>query len=268
MHPDIDKFAHLNSIIHSWDPRIKIFTILVLIFTIATIDQLPIAVLSLLTAFLLVVLSRIPLAFVSRRLLPVTIFLSPFFLILPLTMPGENNINMVGLSFNTGSLALAALIYLKAISIVILVVIMMGTAPFDVSMKALERLRVPVVLVQMILFSYRYIFVFLLEIRRMNTAMKARGFEKKTNFHTVATIGNFVGVLLVRSFERTERIYQAMLSRGYEGVIRTLFEYHAVATDYVKGSAVTLIAILIFIVDKFYDPALVINFITASFNLH
>ena len=117
-------------------------------------------------------------------------------------------------------------------------------------MKALEHLKIPAVFVQMILFSYRYLFVFLMEISRMNTAMKTRNFEKKLDLHTFKTTGNFVGTLLVRSFERTERIYQAMLSRGYKGKIITFFDYQLTKRDYFKGSLVLLTCSLIIIGDK------------------
>jgi cobalt/nickel transport system permease protein len=98
---------------------------------------------------------------------------------------------------------------------------LVGTGPFPVTIRALERLKVPSMVVQMILMCYRYLFVFTSEMQRMATAMKARGFRKRMDLRTLRTIGNFVGVLLVRSFERTERVYQAMLSRGFSGKIRT-----------------------------------------------
>jgi cobalt/nickel transport system permease protein len=250
MHPDIDKYAHIKSSIHRWDPRVKIFALFALIFTIATLYELPIIAASLGLCIILVLISRLPLSFVTKRLLPVTIFLLPFFIIIPLTMPGETSFKILAFSFNTDGLVIAARVYLKAISIVMLIITMMGTASFADSLKAMERLKIPPMIVQMILFTYRYIFVFLLEMRRMNRAMSARNFVKKTNTHTLKTIGNFVGVLLVRSFEKAEKIYQAMLSRGYDGVLKTFFDYQIVARDYVKGTLVILVCIMLFVGDK------------------
>ncbi len=250
MHPDIDKYAHLTSPIHRWDPRVKIAFLGICIFTIATLNKLPLIAASLLFCISLVLISRLPLSFVTKRLMPVTIFLFPFFIIIPLTMPGEAAVKVLAFSFNLDGLTIAARVYLKALSIVMLIITIMGTAPFADSLKALERLKVPSMIVQMILFTYRYIFVFLLEMRRMNTAMSARNFVKKTDIHTVKTVGNFVGVLLVRSFEKAEKIYQAMLSRGYDGVLRTFFEYRIVGMDYVKGSLVLLVCIMLFAGDK------------------
>ncbi len=244
MHPDIDKFAHLPSPLQRWDPRVKIATLMVLIFTIALITKFPLLILSFCLALALIAISHIPWGFIFKRLLPVSLFLLPFFIIMPLRQVGE------GIHFSLAGLQLALFIYLKAITIVILLISMVGTTPFNDSMKALEHLKVPVVFVQMILFSYRYLFVFLMEIARMNTAMKTRNFEKKTDMHTLRTMGNFVGTLLVRSFERTERIYQAMLSRGYSGKIITFFDYQLTRLDYFKGSLVLLTCGLLLIGDK------------------
>lgn len=244
MHPDIDRFAHVSSPIQRWDPRVKISTMLVLIFTIAVINKFSLLIASFLLAFIIIAISHIPWGFIFKRLMPVSIFLFPFFIIMPLRhSPG-------GVYFSLAGLRLAAFIYMKAITIVVLVIGMMGTTPFNDSMKALEYLKVPPVFVQMVLFSYRYLFVFFLEIGRMNTAMKARNFEKKFDMHTIKTVGNFVGTLLVRSFERTERIYQAMLSRGYEGKIITFFDYQISNMDYVKGSLVITSCVLLIIGDK------------------
>jgi len=97
-----------------------------------------------------------------------------------------------------------------------------------------------------LLFTYRYTFVFLEEMRRMQTSMRARGFVPKTNMYTMTTMGNFVGTLLVRSFERTERVYKAMLSKGYQGEFHTLVRFDSGASDIAKSSiAVSVLIVLL-----------------------
>jgi len=61
-------------------------------------------------------------------------------------------------------------------------------------------------------------------------------------------VGNFVGSLLVRSFDRTERVHKAMLSKGYDGTFHTLVSFKAKNTDFAKaalviGTVVTLLAV-------------------------
>ncbi len=185
-------------------------------------------------------------------------FVGPFFVVMPLTMRTRGGDTLYFFShlefmeINARGLSLAGMVYLKAIAIVLLVVPMFGTNRFDISIKALERLKVPNKIVQMILFSYRYIFVFLTEMRRMMVGMQVRGFEKKSDTHTMKTMGNFVGVLLVRSFERSERVYHAMLSRGYKGVLNTYFDYKITARDVVKGVLVFGVCGFVIFQDRMY----------------
>ena len=248
---EIDRFADMRSPIHVWDPRVKIPTLLFMAFTLGLLKDIRLAVMGLCFSIGLLAMSRIPISFVLRRLRWVFLFLTPFVLIMPLTVPGRDIWRYSFLSPSYEGLSLASLIFLKAISIVLLVFPMFGTAPFHTSMKALERLRFPARFVQIILFTYRYIFVFFEEIRRTNNAAKTRGFEVKTRWHTFRTLGNFIGVLLVRSFERTERLYNAMISRGYTGKLVTLSNFRMTPWDSVKGAAVVSICILLFVGDRF-----------------
>ena len=141
------------------------------------------------------------------------------------------------------------LIVLKAVAIVLTAYAIFGSSRFDISMLALQRLKCPKIIVQMLLFTYRYVFVFIAEMRRMETAMRARGFVKKTDQRTLRVIGNFVGTLLIRSFERTERIYKAMLSKGYQGEFHSLVTFQSAGSDWAKAGVVSLIAVCLFGLD-------------------
>jgi cobalt/nickel transport system permease protein len=250
-HLEIDRFADMKSPVHTWDPRVKIPVLLVAAFTIGMLRDIRLAGVGLGFSIGMVAVSRIPISFVLRRLRWVFLFLTPFVFIMPLTVPGRDIWRHSFMSVSYEGLALAAPIFLKAIAIVLLIFPMMGTAPFHISMKALQQLRIPIRFVQIILFTYRYIFVFLEEIRRMNDAAKTRGFEVRTRWHTFRTLGNFIGVLLVRSFERTERLYNAMISRGYTGKLVTLSSFRMTLYDIVKGVVTISVCILILFAQAF-----------------
>jgi cobalt/nickel transport system permease protein len=68
-----------------------------------------------------------------------------------------------------------------------------------------------------LLFTVRYLDVISREYKRMRKAMKARAFIPRNSWHTWRSFGYLVGMLLVRSLERSERIYAAMKCRGYCG---------------------------------------------------
>jgi len=58
-------------------------------------------------------------------------------------------------------------------------------------------------------------------------------------------MGNLVGMLLVHSFERTERIRDAMVSRGYNGRLKILDEFTLSPKDFIKASLIIALALLL-----------------------
>ncbi len=246
---DIDRFAHVGSPLQRWDPRFKLAALGVLVVAVALIKTIPVAAAALIGAVVLVSLACLPASFVSQGVKWVSLFLLPFLLIMPLSYPGEAAFHILGLPFAWEGFRLAVLIVVKALAIVLFAYAMFGSSRFDISMIALQHLKCPKVIVQMLLFTYRYIFVFLAEMRRMDVAMSARGFVKRADRRTLRVMGDFVGTLLVRSFERTERIYKAMLSKGYQGEFHTLVVFNATSKDLVKAVLILLGAALLFGVD-------------------
>lgn len=246
---DIDRFSHVESAIQRWDPRVKIASLTLLIFAMALLKTLPMSVAAFVVAGLIMLASALPWHFVMHSMQWVALFLLPFFVILPLSYPGGADLHVLGLPFAWEGLRLAALIFIKALAIVTITFAMFGSARFDISMTALQRLKCPRMIVQMLLFTYRYTYTFLDELERMNTSMKARGFVPGTNAYTLRTYGNFIGTLLVRSFERTERIYKAMLSKGYCGEFHTLATFRTGPSDLVKAVVVISIAAVLIAVD-------------------
>lgn len=246
---DIDRFAHVESPLNRWDTRIKVAALGIFIIAIALLKTIPMAASGIILATLLLAISALPIHFISHGLSFVLVFLIPFFLIMPFTYPGEAAFSVLGLGFAWEGLRLATLIFIKALSIVLVTFAIFGTSRFDVSMLALQRLKCPKVLVQMLLFTYRYTFVFLDEMRRMHTSMGARGFIARTDKRTLKIFGHFVGTLLVRSFERTERVYKAMLSKGYQGELHSMVTFQSVGMDYVKALIVVSLAIVLVATD-------------------
>jgi cobalt/nickel transport system permease protein len=246
---DIDRYASVASPIQRWDPRVKTAALGVLIVTIALLKTIPMAAAALVIGAAIVLISALPLHFVSHGLSFILVFLVPFFLILPFSYPGQAAFHVLGLPFAWEGLRLAALIFMKALAIVLITFSAFGSSRFDVSMLALQRLKCPKVIVQMLLFTYRYTFVFLDEMRRMYTAMRARGFIERTDRRTLRVLGHFVGTLLVHSFERTERVYKAMLSKGYQGELHSMVEFQSNGVDFIKAAVVLALVVALLIGD-------------------
>src|SRR3569833_1599329 len=223
---DIDRYAHVTSSLQRWDARVKIATLGLLVLSVALIKTLPMAASALMSAMILVYFANLPLAFVAQGIKWVTVFLIPFLIIMPLSYPGAATAHVLGMPFAWEGFRLALVIMLKAIAIVMIAYTMFGSSRFDVSMIALQRLKCPKAVVQMLLFTYRYVFVFLAEMQRMDTAMRSRGFVK-----------------------RTERIYKAMLAKGYQGEFHTLLEFEAGGKDIWKAALVVVLALALLGID-------------------
>ena len=243
--PEIDKYAHLNSMFHSWDPRVKIVSLSVLIASIALLPGISSACLGLITAITFVFISRIPFTFVLKQLRWIMFFALFFLIVMPLTVGGDDIIRFKLITVSRKGLNLALLITLRAVSISLLIFPMIGTTKFHKSLKALQKLKVPNKLVQMIMFTYRYIFVFMTEFKRMFMAAKARLFKKKTNIFTLKITSNLTGMLFIRGFERTQSVYNAMVSRGYKGSLRILDEFKLSGMDFIKAFLIVILAVIL-----------------------
>jgi cobalt/nickel transport system permease protein len=101
------------------------------------------------------------------------------------------------------------------------------TTPFSSIVDALRALRLPAIIVNIISFMYRYLAVLMDEAGRMSRARQARsaaapkGRSGGSVRWRARVTGSMVGSLFIRSYERSERVYAAMLARGFDGTFRT-----------------------------------------------
>jgi cobalt/nickel transport system permease protein len=84
----------------------------------------------------------------------------------------------------------------------------------------------------------------------MERSMRVRGFVARTNVATLRTMASGFGMLFIRSFERTERVYEAMLSRGYQGSFPGEVRQKITSWDLVKGTLFIMIALLLLAGDR------------------
>src|SRR5207248_11787887 len=112
-----------------------------------------------------------------------------------------------------------------------LALVLLGTAPLPTTLHAAQRLRVPAVLVQIALLTYRYVFVLTDELGRLRRALRVRGFRARPNRRTYRTAGHVVGTLLLRGAERAEGVTRAMRCRAFDGRYRSLAEFRTRLAD-------------------------------------
>lgn len=236
-------FPETNSFIHELDPRWKLAAALPCIVAAVLIKSLPVAIVGFFSAFLLILLSRLPLAWYSKRMAGVCLFLAVFVVAAPLLIPGEDHFLILGpIKASLTGLNLGLLTLTKALTISTLVLVLLATAPLDATFKAAHSLCVPGLFVQIGMMAYRYLFVFANELLRLRIALRARGYRNRLSRHSYRTISHVAGTLLVRGYERSERVGQAMRCRGFDGQFRSLVDFHTRARDVIAFTIVILVA--------------------------
>ncbi len=241
------------SFLHHWDVRCKIFTIIVYSFAVASLHNLRPALVAVGISLVILVIAKVSFYKVLLRMMAITGFIGMFMIVMPLSVPvhkGDTLLILGGLDwlrFNLRGLHLASTIAAKALAVTLLMEPLLSTAPLPVTLHGLSRLGVPEIVGQMILLSYRYLHVFCNEGRRMSSGMRVRGFSRQTNLETLRATANFLGMLFVRSFERTERVFDAMRARGYNGKFPEAEELHLCPRDIIIAALwIAVGAILIF----------------------
>ncbi|MFZ5833487.1 MAG: cobalt ECF transporter T component CbiQ [Planctomycetota bacterium] len=199
------------------DPRLRIVAVVVLSVLIAAATHFGAALAGLAIGLMTVPLAGVPLQTLARRLVPLNLVVLLMALLLPLTTPGRPLAHVGPWPASWEGLVLAGMIAVKGNAIVLLVVTLVGTIEPIAFGHALSHLYVPTKLVHLLLFAVRYFEVLHQEYVRLRAAMKVRGFRPQMNLHTYRALGNLVGMLLVRSHDRAERILAAMKCRGFHG---------------------------------------------------
>lgn len=256
-----DRYQQRHSLIHATDPRVKVVVALLFILSNAI---LPDGVwLAFLVAWgillLLTALARLPLLYAARRaaiVLPFTLAA----VTLLFTLPGEP-IAAWQLGSRTLTISDAGLVRFASITIrswlsVQMAILLTATTPFPDLMHALQHLRVPAVLVSIIAFMYRYLYVLSEEATRLLRAREARsartaGLKSGGNIAWRAKIaGQLVGQLFLRSLERSDRVYQAMVARGYDGRLLTLNPHHMRPRDWLLGAVAAVLVLAVQIASR------------------
>ncbi len=229
-----------SSFLGRLDPRWKLAALVCFAAVAATLHTLRVAAAALAAALLLALLARLPPRWFLQRLGTAALFFLLFVLPLPWLLDGNGPSWMWGpLRLSWRGIESALLLTAKAITLVTLFLIAQATAPLEATLKAAHALRIPALLVQLGLLSYRYVFVFAEELRRLRIALRVRGYRNRARWHSYRTAGHLAGTLLVRGCERAERVAQAMRCRGFDGQFRALNTFATHPVDVVAFVLIT-----------------------------
>ncbi len=227
-----EQFAFGRSIFHALDPRGKIIAVGTFTVILALTNQYSVAGASLFIGVIFLFISRLDPNAVARRLLAVNSFTLFLWLTLPLTYGGPSSLTIGPLPLSETGIRLASLITLKTNSIVLIVICLLATSSIGALGHGLHRLRLPAKLCYLLLYSYRYVFVIHQEYSRLRRAARMRNFSPRTTFHTYKTYSYLFGMTVIQSWNRSKRVSQAMLLRGFDGRLVTLDQLRFTKKDY------------------------------------
>jgi len=202
-HSYVDRYADLDSPLHLLEARSKLIGFTALIIAVLLIRPGDAAAFFA-SFFLIAVLmgvSQIPLSYMLGR----TLLLLPFVLLAGIAVPWKG---AEGFSWFSALL-------MRSLLCLILVILLTNTTRFAELLSGLRSLGLPRILALNLGFLYRYLFVLMDEAMRMRMARDCRTVGRLPLLRELRLTGTMLGALLLRSFERAERTYQAMLSRGH-----------------------------------------------------
>ena len=216
----LDQLAAGTTPLHRLDARAKVVAVLVYVLCVVSFGRYEIS--ALLPFFIF------PVFLLVRGNLPASYLIRKIGMVIPfaLVVGGLNPVFDREVLFCLGPVAVSGgwvsclSIIIRAMLTVGTALLLMGVTGFTDICRALERLGMPQAFAVQLLFLYRYIFVLTDEAARATKARELRSFGKQGK--GIVPAGNIIGHLLLRTWQRAERIHMAMLARGFTGEFRTI----------------------------------------------
>lgn len=253
----LDTYAHLDSRLHRWEPRAKLVGLLVLIFAFAFVKSLWLLLPMLVVTAAIFYLSHLPFSFLRTRLKMPGIFLLTLVLSFVFLVGSTPLIAWGPVAIRAEGVTQALLVAVRFVCIITLSIVLFGTATFVTSIKAMRALGLPELMTDMILLTYRYLFEMSYMLATTRTAVRLRGFQgNQFKMETLSVLAAVIGNLLVRSYEQADRVYHAMILRGYGHLNKMPHEFQTQRSDLLAAAAVVVIALLFVAAQLYLDVSI------------
>ncbi len=244
-------FAKVKGFLQLLDPRVKIVTFFALLIVATCIRHLEILVGFYALTLFLAVVSRIPLGFFLKRVwvfIPIFTGIIALPAIFNVVTPGQNLFVLYHLSgpCRIGPFSLpeviaitnqgiygAAMLVIRVATSVSLAMLLVLTTDWVKLLKAMSVLRIPEVIIVILAMTYRYIFLFLKVVEDMFLARRSRLITQSGLREQHHWIAARIGVLVGKSYNLSNDVHLAMLSRGWSGSPRLMEEFRISWRDWV-----------------------------------
>ncbi|WP_051321373.1 cobalt ECF transporter T component CbiQ [Chrysiogenes arsenatis] len=202
--------------LHHWHPRNKVLAAFCLAFTFSFVTNILLLPALLGFAALCAWMAEVTVKTLLQRLKLPSIMVIAMVLFLPFAGGTTPLVSILGLEVYREGLSAALLITLRFYAIMIVILAFLGTTPIHQTIQAMRSLGLPVVMADMAGLVLRYMAVIARDSQQMNTAIRLRGHHTTImRPRSLKTLAWVWGSLCLRSYERSERVYHAMILRGY-----------------------------------------------------
>jgi cobalt/nickel transport system permease protein len=225
----LDRLSYQDTCVHRLDPRAKVIATMLFLITIISFPKYEVVGLAPFFLFpvLLMTIGEIPVRFIVKKVIVVSPFAIFIGIFNPLLDTGTITV-ISGVSVSAGWLSFLSIILKFALTISA-ALLLIATTSFPGVCHAFRRLGFPPLFVSQLFFLYRYLFVLMEEAMRIIRARDMRSFGRRGA--GIKVFVRLIGVLFLRTVDRAERIYYAMLSRGFQGDIPSLKRTRMAAAD-------------------------------------
>jgi cobalt/nickel transport system permease protein len=201
-HAFLDRYSRLVSPIHGLSIPCKLASTMILLITIVTLPAAFYGVFAglLLLLCIVAILSRIPMLFLLKRMALLEVFVLM--------------VSLLSLLQPNGIIVFSRLV-LKSSLCLFTIVLFSNTTPFAKLLEALRKWRVPDLLITLLALMYRYLFVLIDEMERMQRARASRTFVRKRSLQW-RSLAVIMSQLFIRSTGRAEKIFASMCARGWQ----------------------------------------------------
>ncbi|MDD4565404.1 MAG: cobalt ECF transporter T component CbiQ [Eubacteriales bacterium] len=229
----LEELSEGVTVIHRLHPMAKLVTTIIYLVVVISFYKYNISGLIpfFIYPILLMSLGEIP----YKSVLPRLLIALPFSFFAGLVNPfldRELAFFLFGIPVSRGLLSFLSIL-IKTVLTVMAVLILIATTPMDKLACQLIRIKVPRIFVMQIMLTYRYLTLLITEAAGMMTAYHLRSGGQKGI--RLEHIGTFIGQLLLRSYDRAEKVYTAMKCRGFNGEYRFAAQEKMKAGDIMYG---------------------------------
>ncbi len=263
-----ETFAKRKGLLQSLDPRVKLISMFVLVVGVTFMTSPWVLLVIYLLTLVLAYFSKIEvLWFVKRVWVFIPIFAGVIVIPMLFNVFLAGNVLVpiatLGNGSHLGPIALPSSIYitqqgtiyvvtfiLRVAACVSLAILLFLTTKQDLLFKSLRAIRVPKVYVLTISMCYRYIFLLLDTIADLFTARRSRQITSLPTREEQRWVGGRVGYMLVKSLDTSDKVHQAMISRGFDGDVKLMHDNVMHHRDYVAIVTVLACCVILALISR------------------